>query len=118
MTRIKRGILHTKKRRKLWKYAKGFKWGRKTKRRAIKEALLHAWTHAYAGRKEKKRNFRQLWNIQINAACRERGLSYSRFIDGLKKHKVELDRKILADIAQNEPEIFTKIIEMAKTSLA
>lgn len=114
MVRIKRGILHTKKRRKLWKYAKGFKWGRKTKIKAMKEALLHAWTHAYVGRKEKKRNFRRLWNIQINAACRERGLSYSKFIAGLKKNKIELNRKILSDLAQNNPEVFQKIIEKVK----
>lgn len=114
MVRIKRGKLHTKKRRKLWKYTKGYQWGRKTKRRAMKEALLHAWTHAFAGRKEKKRNFRKLWNVQINAASREHDLSYSKFIAGLKKNKIELDRKILADLAQNNPEIFAQIAEMAK----
>lgn len=81
----------------------------------MKEALLHAWTHAYVGRKEKKRNFRRLWNIQINAACREHGLTYSKFIAGLKRERIELDRKILADLAQNNPEIFAKIVEKVKT---
>ena len=96
------------------KYTKGFRWGRKSKLRAAKEALLHAWTYAYRDRRNKKREFRRLWQIQINAACREHGLSYSKFIYGLKQKKIELDRKILATIAQNHPEIFTKIVEEIK----
>jgi len=98
----------------LLKYTKGFRWGRKSKLRAAKEALLHAWTYAYRDRRNKKREFRRLWQIQINAACREHGLSYSKFIYGLKQKKIELDRKILATIAQNHPEIFTKIVEEIK----
>jgi len=114
MTRVKRGIISHKKREKILKYTKGFKWGRKSKERAAKEALLHAWTHAFRGRKEKKRNYRQLWQVQINAAVRPYGLTYSKFIAGLKKKNILLDRKILADLAQNEPQIFEKIVEKVK----
>jgi large subunit ribosomal protein L20 len=114
MTRVKRGIISHKKREKILKYTKGFKWGRKSKERAAKEALLHAWTHAFRGRKEKKRNYRQLWQVQINAAVRPYGLTYSKFIAGLKKQNILLDRKILADLAQNEPQIFEKIVEKVK----
>src|SRR3989338_2292173 len=87
MTRVKRGKIATKKRHKILKYTKGFRWGRKSKERAAKEALLHAWTHAFRGRKEKKRDFRQLWNVKINAASRANGIKYSWFIAALKKHK-------------------------------
>jgi len=114
MTRVKRGKIAHKKREKILKYTKGFKWGRKSKERAAKEALLHAWPHAFRGRKEKKRNFRQLWQGQINAAVRQEGLTYSKFIAGLKKQNILLDRKILADLARNQPEIFKKVVEMVK----
>jgi len=111
MPRVKRGTLALKKRRKILKYTKGFRWGRKSKERAAKEALLHAWSHAFRGRKEKKRDFRQLWNVQINAAARANGLKYSELIHKLKKANINLDRKILADLARNEPKVFTKVIE-------
>jgi len=111
MTRVKRGKIARKKRAEILKYTKGFKWGRKSKERAAKEALLHAWTHAFRGRKEKKRNYRALWQTQINAAVREHGLSYSKFISGLKKQNIILDRKILADIAKNHPAVFEKIVQ-------
>ena len=114
MVRVKSGKISHKRREKLLKYTKGFRWGRKSRLRAAKEALLHAWTYTYRDRKRKKREFRRLWQIQINAACREHGLSYSKFIYGLKQKKVELDRKILSTIAQNHPEIFAKIIEEVK----
>ena len=114
MPRVKRGKIAHKKREKLLKHTKGFKWGRKSKERAAKEALLHAWTHAFRGRKENKRNYRQKWNVQINAGSRAVGMTYSKLIAGLKKQKILLDRKILADLAQNEPKIFEKIIEKAK----
>ncbi|MFA5099177.1 MAG: 50S ribosomal protein L20 [Candidatus Paceibacterota bacterium] len=109
MTRVKRGTTSNKKRAKVLKYTKGFKWGRKSKERAAKEALLHAWTHAFQGRKENKRNYRQLWQVQINAASRTQDLPYSKFMAGLKKAGIKLNRKILADLAQNEPDIFEKI---------
>jgi len=114
MVRVKRGKAAHKRRRHLLKYAKGFRWGRKTKYRQAKEALYHAWEYAYRDRKSKKREFRKLWQIQINAACRPQGISYSKFIDGLKKNKIELDRKILSQLAQNHPEIFEKIAEKIK----
>ena len=113
--RIKRGKITHRKRERLLKYTKGFHWGRKSKYRLAKEALLHAWTYTYRDRKRKKREFRRLWQIQINAACRQHGLSYSKFICGLKQKKIELDRKILAKLAQNHPEIFEKIIKEVKS---
>src|SRR6266404_6034070 len=100
MPRVKRGVNAHKKRERLLKYTKGFSWGRKSKERAAKEALLHAWTHSFAGRKNKKRVFRRLWNVKINAAARTEGISYSRLIDALHKKNVLLDRKVLSEIAQ------------------
>jgi large subunit ribosomal protein L20 len=114
MVRVKRGKIAHKRRKQLLKYAKGFRWGRKSKYRAAKQALMKAWKYAYRDRKTKKREFRKLWQIQINAACRQAGISYSRFIYGFKKNKIELDRKILAQLAQSHPEIFQKIVEKIK----
>lgn len=114
MTRVKRGKIATKKRRELLKYTKGFSWGRKSKERAAKEALLHAWSHAFRGRKEKKRDYRALWQVQINAGARLAGLTYSKLIAGLKKQNIIIDRKILADLAKNEPRVFEKIAEKVK----
>ena len=115
MVRVKRGKIAHKRRKHLLKYAKGFRWGRKAKYRAAKEALMHAWEYAYRDRRTKKREFRALWQIQINAACRQAGISYSKFISGLKKNKIELDRKILSNLAQNHPQIFAKIVEKVKS---
>jgi len=114
MVRVKRGKIAHKRRKYLLKYVKGFRWGRKAKYRAAKEALLHAWTHAYRDRKRKKRERRMMWQAQINAACRQAGISYSKFIASLKRNKIELDRKMLAILAQNHPEIFTEIIKKIK----
>jgi large subunit ribosomal protein L20 len=110
MTRVKRGTIANKKRKRLLKHAKGFMWTRSTKFRQAKEALLHAWTFQFADRKKKKRTARRNWQVQINAAARNNGLSYSKLIARLKKSKIELDRKILADIAATNPEIFKQII--------
>lgn len=96
------------------KQAKGYKWGRKSKERAAKEALLHAYLHAFHDRRKKKRDFRRLWQIKINAAARENGFPYSKLIDLLKKKNVALDRKILAVLAENQPEVFSKIVEEVK----
>jgi large subunit ribosomal protein L20 len=115
MVRVKRGKTAHKRRKHLLKYAKGFRWGRKSKYRAAKEALFHAWKYAYRDRRTKKRGFRKLWQMQINAACRQYGLTYSRFIHGLKEKNIELDRKILANLAQTHPEIFEKIVEKTKS---
>ena len=114
MVRVKRGVGANKRRKNILKHTKGFRFGRKNKYVAAKEAMYHAWEYAYRDRKANKRNFRRLWQIQINAACRIHGLSYSKFINGLKKNKIEIDRKILSDLAQNKPAIFTKIIEQSK----
>lgn len=111
MTRVKGGVMTKKRRKKVIKYAKGFKYGRKNKYRQAREALLHAWTHAFKDRKRKKREKRQLWQIKINAAAREKGLNYSKFISLLKKNNIKLDRKILAQLAENYPQIFDKILE-------
>ena len=114
MTRVKRGTIANKRRTKILKYTKGFRWGRKSKERAAKEALLHAWTHAFRGRKERKRDFRALWNVKINAAARLNGMKYSQLINLMQKKNVKLDRKILADLAENEPKVFSKILEAVK----
>ena len=114
MTRVKRGTTAHKRRKNIIKQAKGFKWGRKSKYKLAKDALRHAWTYAYRDRKVKKRDFRRLWQIKINAAVRQQGITYSRFIEALKKANIELDRKILANLAEKQPEIFTKIIKKVK----
>ncbi len=115
MTRVKRGKTARKKRGRILKYTKGFRWGRKSKERAAKEALLHAWTHAFRGRKEKKRVYRALWNTRINAAARQEGLKYSEFINALKKKGVTIDRKILSNLAKDHPETFKKIVDFVKS---
>ncbi|OGY63580.1 MAG: 50S ribosomal protein L20 [Candidatus Harrisonbacteria bacterium RIFCSPLOWO2_02_FULL_41_13b] len=114
MTRVKRGTIANKRRTKILKYTKGFRWGRKSKERAAKEALLHAWTHAFRGRKERKRDFRSLWNVKINAAARLNGMKYSQLINLMQKKNVKLDRKNLADLAENEPKVFAKVLEAVK----
>jgi len=114
MTRIKRGVTASKRRKNLLKYTKGFRYGRKTKYRLAKEALLHAWTHAFRDRRLKKRNMRRLWQVKINAAVRKYELNYSKFIKALKDKKIGLDRKILAELAEKQPAIFEKIIEKIK----
>jgi len=114
MTRVKRGVLAHKKREKLLKKTKGYRWDRKSKERAAKEALLHAQSRMFRGRKEKKRTYRALWQVKINAASRANGITYSRLIASLKKHKIELDRKVLAEIAVKHPEVFAEIIKAVK----
>ena len=115
MSRIKRAVQARKHRKNILKHAKGFTYGRKSKFKLAKDALRHAWTYAYRDRKAKKRTFRNLWNLQINALARENGITYSRLINGLKKNKIELDRKILSELANKYPEVFIKIVEKAKT---
>lgn len=105
---------HLKKRRKLLARAKGYKWGRKKLIRLAKTAVVKAGAHAYMDRRKKKRTARGLWQIKIGAAVREEGLSYSRFIAGLKKSKIEIDRKILADLAVNNKTAFKRLLEEVK----
>jgi len=114
MARVKRAVHARKKRRKILKLAKGYMWGRSKRWRVAKDAVRHALSRAYFDRRKKKADWRRLWNIQINAACRNYGLTYSQFINRLKKAKIDLDRKILADLAKNNSEVFAKIIEKIK----
>lgn len=114
MSRVKRGKIALKRREKILKYTKGYKWGRKSKERAAKEALLHAWTHAYRDRRVKKRTARALWQIQLNAAVRPEGLNYSKFMHGLKIANIDLDRKVLSELAREYPEVFKEIVNKAK----
>ena len=114
MSRIKRAVQARKHRKNVLKQTKGFKYGRKSKFKLAKDALRHALTYAYRDRKVKKRAFRSLWNIQINALARENGITYSRLINGLKTKKIELDRKVLSELAKGYPEVFIKIIEEVK----
>ena len=112
--RMKRGVNAVKKRRKILKQAKGY-FGAKSKLyRTAREQVMKSGQYAYIGRKQKKRDFRALWITRINAACRLNDISYSRFIDGLKKANVTLNRKVLADMAVREPEAFANLVEVAK----
>lgn len=115
MTRVKRGTTSIKRRRNVLRETKGFRWGRKSKERAAKEALLHAYTHAFHDRRKKKNVFRKLWQIKINAGARMHDLSYSKLINLLKEANIIIDRKILAQLAEKEPSVFLKIIDVAKT---
>lgn len=114
MPRVKGGARAHKQREKVLKYAKGFKWGRKNKKKLAQEALVHAWSHAFHGRKEKKRNMRALWQVKIGAGLEGDAFSYSRFVSALKKKNIKLDRKILADLAEHDPKVFAKVVEAAK----
>jgi len=111
MARVKRGKIAHRKREKLLKKVKGFKAGRKKRYRLAKQAITKALVHAYIDRKRKKREFRKLWQTQIGAACKNFGISYSKFIYGLKQKNIELDRKILAQLARDHPQIFEKIVK-------
>ena len=112
--RIKRGVNAVKKRRKILKSAKGY-FGAKSKLyRTAREQLMKSGQYAYIGRKQKKRDFRALWITRINAACRQNDISYSRFIAGLKKANINLNRKVLADMAVREPNAFAELVATAK----
>lgn len=114
MARIKRAVNAQKKRRKIMKLAKGF-WGAKSKQyRAASEQVARSLRYAFTGRKLRKRDFRSLWITRINAAARINGMSYSTFINGLKKQNITVNRKMLADLAVNDPAAFTKLVEIAK----
>ena len=115
--RIKRAVNAVKKRRKILKLAKGYFGGRSKRYRVAREAVMKAQLYAYIGRKNKKRDFRALWIARINAAARMNGLSYSKFMFGLKKAGIELNRKVLADLAVNDAAAFTALVEKAKAAL-
>ena len=116
MPRVKRGTIHKKKKRTLLKAVKGYKWGRKNKIKLARPAMLKAGVYAYRDRRNRKRTFRQLWNARINAAARLNGTTYSRLIAGLKTAGITLDRKILAELAVNEPKAFEVIVKTAVKS--
>jgi len=111
MSRVKRGMMHSKRRSKILKQTKGYRWGRKNLIKLAQTATMKAGAYAYRDRRNKKRTARALWQIQLNAAVREHGLSYSKFIAGLKKANIELDRKVLVALAQKEPGVFAKLVE-------
>ena len=118
MARIKGGMNARKKHNRVLKLAKGYRGARSKQYRGAKQSVMRALTSAYAGRKQKKRQFRQLWIARINAAARINGLSYSKFMYGLKLAGVEMNRKILADMAVNDAEGFATLAELAKSKLA
>lgn len=112
--RVKRGVNAKKRHKKILKQAKGY-FGAKSKLfRPANQAVMKSLNYQFFGRKQRKRDFRQLWIARINAACRQNGMSYSKFIAGLKKHEVEINRKMLSEIAINDPQGFTKLVELAK----
>lgn len=117
MARVKRGVTSHAKHKKVLKAAKGYFGRRKNTIRVAKQAVEKAQQYAYRDRKVKKRNFRALWIQRINAATRELGLTYGRFIDGLGKAGIEVDRKVLSDIAIHEPAAFAALVEQAKAAL-
>ena len=114
MVRVKRGKISLKRRKNILKLAKGYRLGRSKKERQAREAIYHAGNYAFAHRKMKKRDFRRLWQIRINAAIRKFDLSYSKFISMLKKANVGLDRKVLSQIAKEHPQVFEKIVQEVK----
>ena len=118
MARIKGGMAAKRKHNKVLKLAKGYRGARSKQYRIAKQSVMRALTSAYAGRKQKKRQYRSLWIVRINAAARLNGLSYSKFMFGLKQAGVDMNRKILADLAVCDAEGFAKLAELAKSKLA
>ncbi|KKQ73991.1 MAG: 50S ribosomal protein L20 [Berkelbacteria bacterium GW2011_GWB1_38_5] len=114
MARVKRGTTTKAKHKRLLENTRGFRHGRKNLVKMARQADNKAGVYAYRDRRVKKRTFRQLWIIKINAACHQNDIKYSTFINSLKKANIELDRKVLADIAENNPEEFTKLVQKAK----
>ena len=114
MTRIKRSVHSKKKRRAVLEAAKGYTGTRRKRYRAAKEQVQHSGVYQYRDRRDRKAQFRRLWIARINAACRTQGISYSRFVNGLKAAGVEVDRKILADLAVTDPKAFAQLVQTAK----
>jgi len=111
MTRVKRGVIKNKRRKNVLVQAKGFRFGRSKKEAQAKDALRHAGAYSFAHRKDKKADARSLWTVRINASVRALGMPYSKFIDGLKKKNILVDRKILSEIAQKNPATFERIVK-------
>jgi large subunit ribosomal protein L20 len=118
MPRVKRGVASRARRKKILDAAKGYYGARSRSFKVAKQAVIKAGQYAYRDRRQRKRQFRALWIVRINAAANELGLSYSRLIDGLKKAAIEVDRKVLADLAMHEKEAFAALVEQAKAALA
>lgn len=116
MPRVKRGVISNKTRKNTLKRTKGYRFGRSTKEREAKVAIVKAGVYAFAHRRDKKNDFRRLWNVRISAAVKKFDLSYSKFIGALKKKNIELDRKVMADMAKNNPDTFAKIVTEAKAA--
>ncbi len=117
MPRVKRGNVLKNRHKKVLKFAKGFRGSKSTLFIAAQQAVMQAWRNAYRDRRKRKRDFRSLWIIRINAACRAAGMPYSRFMNGLSKANVTLNRKALAELAVKDPEAFTSLIDLAKKTL-
>lgn len=114
MSRVKRGTVKNKSRKNTLAQVKGYRFGRSTKKAQATEAIAHAGAHAFAHRRDKKSNFRRLWNVKINAEVRKHDLSYSRFMDLLNKKGITLNRKMLAEMAEHAPESFERVVNTVK----
>ncbi|ENX8771399.1 50S ribosomal protein L20 [Neisseria gonorrhoeae] len=118
MPRVKRGVTARARHQKIFALAKGYRGCRKNVYRVAKQAVMKAGQYAYRDRRQRKRQFRQLWIVRINAGARENGLSYSKFMNGLKRASIEIDRKVLADLAVFDKAAFAQLVEKAKAALA
>ena len=118
MPRVKRGTMTHKRHKKVLERAKGYWGGRSRLFKTAKEAVHHAMNYAYRDRRNRKREFRRLWIARINAACREQGFTYGRFIEGLSKAGIGLDRKMLSELAINDAQAFTQLVEQAKAQIS
>ena len=118
MPRVKRGVAANKRKKRILREARGYYGGRNNLLRTAREAVEKGWKYAYRDRKQRKRQFRALWIARINAAAREHGLSYSRFVNGLQQAGVEVDRKVLAELAVSDPKGFGELAELARSRIA
>jgi large subunit ribosomal protein L20 len=118
MPRVKRGVTSKRRHNRILRQARGYYGGRNNLVKTAREAVEKGWKYAYRDRKQRKRVFRALWIARINAAAREHGLSYSRFMNGLKQANVEIDRKVLAQLALSDPKAFSELAELAKSKAA
>lgn len=117
MTRVKRGVTKRRRHKKVLSLARGYRGASHSSYKWAKEALIHAWSHAYRHRRERKGDFRKLWIVRIGAASRQLGVTYSQFVRGLKTANVKINRKMLADMAVRDPQAFSKLVTVAQASL-
>lgn len=118
MVRVTYGAPRRQKKNRYFKQARGFRGGRSKLWRTVRESMVRAWAYSYRDRKQRKRQFRRLWILRINAAARQNGMTYSRFMDGLKKASIELNRKQLSELAIHDPKAFAALVDQAKGALA